>query len=362
MFCSRCNASMPSEAAFCPACGTPVSAAFGGSRFQAPPPVPPLRLSPDASPSFAATAPRRPLLITLLAVIQFLGGGLTLIGAIFGVIGLLGGDAPDRVVALAFCIVLGVIGVLSVLTGYGLWALKPFGRSLQLVLAVIGLLAIPLGTVVSLLILIYLNKPGVKLLFGEKPRETWTDTDHAAVSGLYQRSSAVVIIAAVVGILVLVSVAGIVAAIALPALLRARMSANEASAIGTVRMLQVAELTYASQNGGAYGSLECLTAPSVCLAAAPNAPFASADVLASERAGYTFEFYPGTPADPAAKPGASLQTFAFVAIPATPGSTGVRSFCTDSTGLVCHRQNGVLSVTSGMCPASCEPLDGQPRP
>ncbi len=51
-------------------------------------------------------------------------------------------------------------------------------------------------------------------------------------------------------LLIVVAIIGIIAAIAVPGLLRARMSGNEASAIGSLRAINSAESTYASSCGG----------------------------------------------------------------------------------------------------------------
>src|ERR1041385_3958824 len=51
-------------------------------------------------------------------------------------------------------------------------------------------------------------------------------------------------------LLVGVAIIGIIAAIAVPGLLRARMSGNEASAIGSIRTISSAEATFASACGG----------------------------------------------------------------------------------------------------------------
>ena len=51
-------------------------------------------------------------------------------------------------------------------------------------------------------------------------------------------------------LLIVVAIIGIIAAIAVPGLLRARMSGNEASAIGSLRSINSAESTYSSSCGG----------------------------------------------------------------------------------------------------------------
>ena len=50
-------------------------------------------------------------------------------------------------------------------------------------------------------------------------------------------------------LLIVVAIIGIIAAIAVPGLLRARMSGNEASAIGSLRAINSAESTFSSSCG-----------------------------------------------------------------------------------------------------------------
>src|SRR5215475_8416293 len=64
-------------------------------------------------------------------------------------------------------------------------------------------------------------------------------------------------------LLIVVAIIGIIAAIAVPGLLRARMAGNEASAIGSLRAINSAESTFSSSCGGnGYApSLEVLATP-----------------------------------------------------------------------------------------------------
>ena len=64
-------------------------------------------------------------------------------------------------------------------------------------------------------------------------------------------------------LLIVVAIIGIIAAIAIPSLLRARVSANEAATIGDIRTVISAQAAFQSANGGWYGgSLSCLSRPS----------------------------------------------------------------------------------------------------
>jgi uncharacterized membrane protein YhaH (DUF805 family) len=160
---------------------------------------------------------------------------------------------------------------------------------------------------------------------------------------------------------------GMIAAIAIPSLLRARVAANEAAAIGDVRTLIAAQGAYREANGGYYeGSLDCLASPQVgCLPGYPaSGPVFLDAAIASQapRHGYLGRFEAGEqPAIDAARSSpTSVFAYAYVARPVAAGQTGVRSFCGDSSGLVCYRPDGSdIATAGGACPRSpdaCTPL------
>jgi prepilin-type N-terminal cleavage/methylation domain-containing protein len=63
-------------------------------------------------------------------------------------------------------------------------------------------------------------------------------------------------------LLIVVAIIGIIAAIAVPGLLRARMSGNESSAIGSMRAINSAQAAFSSANSGGYaGALNVLVEP-----------------------------------------------------------------------------------------------------
>src|SRR6476660_8056116 len=67
-------------------------------------------------------------------------------------------------------------------------------------------------------------------------------------------------------LLIVVAIIGIIAAIAIPSLLRARVSANESATIGDIRTVISAQAAYSSTNGGLYESnWPCLVAPFTCI-------------------------------------------------------------------------------------------------
>ena len=149
------------------------------------------------------------------------------------------------------------------------------------------------------------------------------------------------VVAAVVLVLV-VPIIGIVAAIAIPSLLRARVAANEASAIGNVRTVISAQAVYQAVNQGFYdGRAECLSGPQTCIPDYTGPTFIDAALFAGPRSGYVHELQGGAPA--AAAKGispSSTDAFAVIAYPAVAGKTGVRAFCGDATGRVCAIASG----------------------
>jgi type IV pilus assembly protein PilA len=139
-------------------------------------------------------------------------------------------------------------------------------------------------------------------------------------------------------LLIVVAIIGIIAAIAIPSLLRARVSANEAAAIGDSRTVLSAEAAYQSSASGFYGGITCLPVPSGCIANYPStAPtFLDANVgrVTTIKQGYWRSF--GGQNATAGTEGISgaLDQFCYASQPAVANKTGVRSFGGDSAGVL----------------------------
>lgn len=121
-----------------------------------------------------------------------------------------------------------------------------------------------------------------------------------------------------VEIMIVVAIIVLLAAIAIPNLLRARLSANEATAIAAMRTLSTAAESFrAAQSPPAYPAvLGCLSA------ATP--PYIDAVLGAGNKSGYIFNYTQG----------GSGTTYGVVASPQTANVTGVRSFFVDQSGVV----------------------------
>lgn len=145
-------------------------------------------------------------------------------------------------------------------------------------------------------------------------------------------------------LLIVVAIIGIIAAIAVPGLLRARQSGNEASAIGSLRAINSGETAYASScGGGGYAQSNA----DLALAPDGGAPFISPDLAEADvngKSGYTITVAPNADADnqdvldadqTCNGAAAASQAMYFVgAVPASPGQTGTRRFGSDHRGTI----------------------------
>ena len=142
-------------------------------------------------------------------------------------------------------------------------------------------------------------------------------------------------------LLIVVAIILIIAAIAIPNLLRSRMAANEASAVGSMRTINTACVTY-STNYNTVGYPPSL----VSLGPAATATSSSADlvdsVLASgTKSGYTFVFTPDATNTPS-------TGYTVSANPQNRGTTGQSGFYTDQSGVI--RKNPAAGATSTSTP------------
>jgi prepilin-type N-terminal cleavage/methylation domain-containing protein len=153
-------------------------------------------------------------------------------------------------------------------------------------------------------------------------------------------------------LLIVVAIIGIIAAIAIPSLLRARVSANEAGTIGDIRSVISAQAAFQSA---------ATTAVAACVIGYPaTAPsFADPSIVALlPKSGYNRTFTEGLPPSPA--PPATLLVgvvdgFCYGAFPSTIGQTGVRGFGGDASGRVCQDIAGAdMCGGASAMPGTCQ--------
>ncbi len=148
-------------------------------------------------------------------------------------------------------------------------------------------------------------------------------------------------------LLIVVAIILIIAAIAIPNLLRSRIAANQASAVGSLRTLNTANITYASTYNTGYPSLMSYLSPPAGGANPTSTAAGLVDsVLASgAKSGYSFTYSASTSA------AGRTDIYSFNANPVTPGTTGTNFYFTDQSGVI--RQNS--TATAG---ASDSPIAG----
>jgi type IV pilus assembly protein PilA len=153
-------------------------------------------------------------------------------------------------------------------------------------------------------------------------------------------------------LLIVVAIIGIIAAIAIPGLLRARMSGNEASAIGSLRAINSGQATFASScgSGNFANSLQGLGAPPTV--AAGTEGFISQDLVpaaagAVQKSGYSVDMTAGVAGVPAASCSIAGNVVSYYAsaAPVSPQSSGSRWFGTNAGGTIYQALSAALVDT-----------------
>ena len=158
-------------------------------------------------------------------------------------------------------------------------------------------------------------------------------------------------------LLIVVAIIGIIAAIAVPGLLRARMSGNEASAIGSMRAINTSQQNYSQQCNGYAPVLTELGA--ISGAGAFLSPDLST-VSPTVKSGFTVLLATGAGASPIPTPpaGCTATTTNYYASarPLSPGSTGTRSFATTEQGTIFYAAGGAAPTNAAIVAGTALPI------
>jgi type IV pilus assembly protein PilA len=143
-------------------------------------------------------------------------------------------------------------------------------------------------------------------------------------------------------LLIVVTIILIIAAIAIPNLMRSKIQANETAAVGALKALTESALLYSNSYGGFPHALSDL-GPA---AGGTPASSASSDLIDSVlaggvKSGYRFTYVAGT-----TDPSGSVLSYSITATPVVAGSSGQRSFFTDQSGTIRNTSNGTADSTS----------------
>ena len=146
-------------------------------------------------------------------------------------------------------------------------------------------------------------------------------------------------------LLIVVAIILIIAAIAIPNLLRARIAANESAAVGNMRTINTAEVAYtAAFPSVGYTRLltdlqtptgGCTAAPTPTAACLIDATLAAAVDTAHAKSGYFFTL--ATSAE---------VGYTLLATPRQQGGTGVKNFYTDGSGVIRFNPGNPATVSS----------------
>ena len=135
-------------------------------------------------------------------------------------------------------------------------------------------------------------------------------------------------------LLIVVAIILIIAAIAIPNLLRSRMAANEASAVGSIRTINTSAVTYSSTypNDGFPASLTALGGATPCTATSTNACLLDAVLAGGTKSGYVFAWTTdgNTPS----------VGYSITGTPVSVGTTGQRMFFSDQSGVIRYAASG----------------------
>ena len=146
-------------------------------------------------------------------------------------------------------------------------------------------------------------------------------------------------------LLIVVAIIGIIAAIAIPGLLRARQSGNEASGIGSMRAINSAQATYAASCANGFYATTLAT---LALAPTNGTPFIGPDLASNGVVKSTYTITVGnTTAAPSTAPtacnGGALGAGYFANANA-PANSGMRFFATNTSGTV-FTSNAAITAT-----------------
>ena len=141
-------------------------------------------------------------------------------------------------------------------------------------------------------------------------------------------------------LLIVVAIILIIAAIAIPNLLRSRIAANQASAVGSLRTLNTSEVTYSSTYNVGFTATLSYLGPTTATTPTSTAAGLIDSVLAlGSKSGYSFAYTPG-PTDTTGR----INEYSFTAVPITT-STGTNYYFTDQSGVIRQNSTTTASVT-----------------
>jgi len=164
-------------------------------------------------------------------------------------------------------------------------------------------------------------------------------------------------------LLIVVAIILIIAAIAIPNLLRSRMAAAQASAVGSVRTINTAAISYNSTYGNGFPpSLASIGNNGTTSVTCTNAELIDTVLTSGTKQGYTFVVTHGTVQVTSSASSCSAgygysDGYMVTATPVTVGTTGQTSYCSDPSGVIRFNPTGATNAgPSPNCASTDAPL------
>ena len=141
-----------------------------------------------------------PRLLRAVAMFDIVTAGLPLLVAscaiTLAVSGVRGTTLPsERALLVGIAAVFGLVAAAMLLVAVGLLRLWPWAHTARIALACLGLMLVPLGTIVSVAVLAYLLQPGIRVLYSRGPAARLTAQDIAAVERIENSPNGLVLAA-----------------------------------------------------------------------------------------------------------------------------------------------------------------------
>lgn len=145
-------------------------------------------------------------------------------------------------------------------------------------------------------------------------------------------------------LLIVLAVILVIAAIAIPNLLRSKIAANEASAGASMRTLATAELTYSlSYPTIGYTDLSTLGGPVPCTPSTTTGCMIDSLLSAGNKSGYTFA------ATPASLGGGVMDQYLLTAVPLSINVTGTKAFCEIEDHVIMYITPATVPANRAVC-------------
>ena len=156
-------------------------------------------------------------------------------------------------------------------------------------------------------------------------------------------------------LLIVVAIILIIAAIAIPNLLRARIASNHASGVSNIRTITSAAIVYSSTyNNGLPPSLATMGGVGVANCNGAMLLDETLTIPPYHKSGYVYDYQPqgaSTPNPPAACAAPGFNEYLTTAVPVVIGQTGQESYCSDEPGVIRFDPTGVKAASLAACEA-----------